>query len=196
MKVGCIDYARKYDKCQRFAKIHRSSGAPLNPILSPWSLSMWGIDLVGSLSRMKGRYKYLVVAVNYFTKWVKIKPLVEIPYERVFKFIWKMIICRYGMPFSFIIDHDTQFDNQNFEDYYTRFKSENYTPLRGTHSAMVKLRSPTRQSWTESGLFLMTQRGTGSTSSIVYSGHIGPHHEHLLDKHRIYLHSAQKRSPP
>jgi len=38
-------------------------------------------------------------------------------YEKVFHFIWKNIICRYGMPYSFITYHSTQFDYKEFKDY-------------------------------------------------------------------------------
>jgi len=39
------------------------------------------------------------------------------PYEKVYQFIWKNIICRYGLPYAFITDHGTQFDNEEFAVY-------------------------------------------------------------------------------
>jgi hypothetical protein len=41
-------------------------------------LQRWGIDIVGPLANTQGNYKYAVVAVEYFTKWIEVKPLVNI----------------------------------------------------------------------------------------------------------------------
>ena len=39
-------------------------------ILSPWPFSTWGIDIVGPLPPGKKQVKFLVVAIDYFMKWV------------------------------------------------------------------------------------------------------------------------------
>ena len=65
----------------------------------------------------RGRFKYLVVVVDYFTKWVEAEPLIDMAYDKVYQFIWKNIIFRYGLPYAFITDHGTQFDNEEFAAY-------------------------------------------------------------------------------
>ena len=45
---------------------------------SPWLSAVWGIDLIGSLPTAKGGVKYVVVAIDHFTKWVEAKPLASI----------------------------------------------------------------------------------------------------------------------
>ena len=117
MRAVCITYAKKCDKCQRFSSIQRTPQELLTPITSPWPFAMWGIDLVGSLPTTRGRLKYLAVAVDYFTKWVEAEPLIDMTYDKVYQFIWKNIICRYGLPHAFITDHGTQFDNEEFAAY-------------------------------------------------------------------------------
>ena len=49
------------------------------------------MDLVGPLPTAQGNYKYAVVAVEYFTKWIEAKPLVNITSEAVRKFFWQNI---------------------------------------------------------------------------------------------------------
>jgi hypothetical protein len=43
-----------------------------------WSLQRWGLDLLGPLPPAQGNLKYVVVAVEYFSKWIEAKPLATI----------------------------------------------------------------------------------------------------------------------
>nr|GEU51771.1 reverse transcriptase domain-containing protein [Tanacetum cinerariifolium] len=47
-------------------------------VTSAWPFSQWGIDTVGALPVAPGKVKFLVVAIDYFTKWVEAKPLASI----------------------------------------------------------------------------------------------------------------------
>ena len=60
----------------------------------------------------------MVVAIDYFSKWIEAEPLLAITMEKVRKFIWKRIICRYGIPCQLVSDSGTQFTNWRFEDFY------------------------------------------------------------------------------
>ena len=75
------------------------------------------MDLVGPLSTAQGNYKYAVVAVEYFTKWVEAKPLINITSEAVRKFFWQNIICRFGVPKELMVDNGKQFDSQLFKEF-------------------------------------------------------------------------------
>ncbi|CAL2239815.1 unnamed protein product [Prunus armeniaca] len=59
---------KKCDKCQRFGSVPHIPAEPLSPIVSPWPFAQWGLDLIGLMSQGKGQVKYVVVAVDYFTK--------------------------------------------------------------------------------------------------------------------------------
>jgi hypothetical protein len=50
------------------------------------------------LSTPQGNYKYAVVAVEYFTKWIEAKPLVNITVAGLKRFFWQNIIWRFGVP--------------------------------------------------------------------------------------------------
>jgi hypothetical protein len=51
------------------------------------------MDLVGPLPTAHGNCKFAVVAVDYFTKWVEAKALVNITATTVQKFFWQNIVC-------------------------------------------------------------------------------------------------------
>jgi len=42
--------------------------------------------------------KYLIVAVEYFTKWIEAEPVAQITAHKVQRFVWKNIVCRFGVP--------------------------------------------------------------------------------------------------
>ncbi|KAL5545737.1 hypothetical protein UlMin_005424 [Ulmus minor] len=83
----------------------------LNSVLSPWPFAKWGIDLIGPLPLGKYRMKFVVVAIDYYTKWVEAEPLSEITEARTTSFVWKNIVCRFGIPHSLVSDNGTQFDS-------------------------------------------------------------------------------------
>ena len=96
---------------------HRpSSLSQLIPLA--WPLQRWGMDLVGPLPIAQGNLKYAVVAVEYFTKWIEAKPLVNITSESARKFFWQNIICRFGVPKELTVDNGKQFDSQHFREFY------------------------------------------------------------------------------
>ena len=65
-----------------------------------WPFAQWGLDLVGPFPIAIWQLKFLVVGIDYFTKWVKAKPLGTITEKNVPNFIWKSIICHFGIPGS------------------------------------------------------------------------------------------------
>ena len=57
--------------------IHQPGGI-LNPLSSPWPFAQWGLDIVGLFPKAVGNKKYLLVGIDYFTKWVEAEPLANI----------------------------------------------------------------------------------------------------------------------
>ncbi|GKB87023.1 reverse transcriptase domain-containing protein [Tanacetum coccineum] len=55
----------------------------LTPITSPWPFYKWGIDIVGPFLEGPGKVKFLIVAIDYFTKWIEAKPVATITGEIV-----------------------------------------------------------------------------------------------------------------
>jgi len=66
-----MELVRRCDKCQRFAKLQTNPPAELSSVSSPWPFAQWGVDIVGPMPTGKGNCRFLVVPVNYFTKWAE-----------------------------------------------------------------------------------------------------------------------------
>jgi hypothetical protein len=66
------------DTCQKNSPSSKAPSQPSQLITPSWPLQRWGIDIVGPLTTTQGNYKYAVVVVEYFIKWIEAKPLVNI----------------------------------------------------------------------------------------------------------------------
>uniref|UniRef100_A0A2N9HLQ7 Integrase catalytic domain-containing protein n=1 Tax=Fagus sylvatica TaxID=28930 RepID=A0A2N9HLQ7_FAGSY len=91
--------------------------AELLPLVSPWLFAQWGMDLVGPLPKETGNRRWLIVATDYFTKWVEAEPLANIRDKDSIKFVWKNIITKFGIPKTIISDNGTQFTSKPFMKY-------------------------------------------------------------------------------
>jgi hypothetical protein len=98
------------DKCQRFAWIMTNPLENLSPITLLWPFAKWRVDIVGLMPPRKGNRRFLVVAVDYFTKWVEAEALAAITTENITKFLWRSVVCRFGIPYAFVTDSGKQFD--------------------------------------------------------------------------------------
>ncbi|GKC77597.1 reverse transcriptase domain-containing protein, partial [Tanacetum coccineum] len=73
-----------------------------------------------------GRVKFLIVAVDYFTKWIEAKPIATITGSQVKKFVWDNIVCRFGLLGEIISDNGKQFrDNPLGEVIKARLGEDN-----------------------------------------------------------------------
>ena len=72
---------------------------------------------------------FLVVGIDYFTKWVESEALAIITEKNVQNFVWKNIICRYGIPKVLVSDNGKQFDNDAFRDFCSQLGIKNHYSL-------------------------------------------------------------------
>ncbi len=112
-----MDFVRRCDRCQRNANVQRRPSAPLTSISFPWPFAQWGIDILGPFPLATGQRKFLVVSIDYFTKWVEPEPLARITEQKMRNFVWKSLICRFGLPRILISDNGRQFDNLCFREF-------------------------------------------------------------------------------
>ena len=75
-------------------------------------LHIWGIDILGLFPLSSRQVKYLVVAIEYFTKLIEVEPLVSISTQKIQTFLWKNVIFKFGVPKLLISDNGTQFANK------------------------------------------------------------------------------------
>ncbi|GKC91112.1 reverse transcriptase domain-containing protein [Tanacetum coccineum] len=68
---GCQD-------CQVHRPVPRNPQQKLTPIMSPWPFYKWGIDIAGPFLEGPGKVNFLIVAIDYFTKWIEANPVATI----------------------------------------------------------------------------------------------------------------------
>ena len=120
------DLVKKCRICQEHAKISRLLLEPLTSIASPWPFQQWGSDILGPLPIGKGQCKFIIVVVDYFTKWADAEPLATITEQKIRNFVWRAIICRFGIPRALVLDNGKQFDNTKFRDFCAELGIKNY----------------------------------------------------------------------
>ena len=99
MESDCCKFVKKCHKCQVYAdKIHVPLTL-LNDISSLWLFFMWGIDMIGMIEPKASKgHRFILVAIDYFTKWVEAASYANVTRQVVVKFIKNQLICRYDVP--------------------------------------------------------------------------------------------------
>jgi hypothetical protein len=80
--------------------------------------------LLGPLPPAQGNLKYVVVVVEYFSKWIEAKPLATITSTTIHKFFWQNIVCCFDVPKAITVDNGTQFDAETFKDFCDRIGTQ------------------------------------------------------------------------
>ena len=120
------------------------SARHLNPISNLWPFAQWGLDILGPFLRATGNRRFVLVAVDYFTKWAEAKALANIWDFDVKKFVWKNIVTRFGVLDTIISDNGLQFDSRAFRDFCrdfgitNRYSTSAYPQSNGQAKAINK----------------------------------------------------------
>ncbi|VFQ71851.1 unnamed protein product [Cuscuta campestris] len=117
MRKDCEEYVRKCPTCQQFQNMPGRPATNYTPISSVIPFSRWGIDIVGALPKGIAQARWIVVAIDYFTKWVEAEPLAGITGRQMIDFVGTNILCRFGVPKQIISDNGTQFEEAEFQDF-------------------------------------------------------------------------------
>nr|GEX70509.1 reverse transcriptase domain-containing protein [Tanacetum cinerariifolium] len=99
-------------KCLTLGKISQRDEMPQNSIQVCEIFDVWGIDFIGPFSSSRGN-KYILMAVDYFSKWVEAKALPTNDARVVCKFL-NSLFARFGTPRAIISDRGTHFYNEKF----------------------------------------------------------------------------------
>ena len=87
MQADAKAYVKVCDQCQRFSNVPRQPSEYLTPMMAPWPFAQWGLDILGLFPLGAKKMKFLVVDIDYFTKWVKAEPLANITQHNVKNFM-------------------------------------------------------------------------------------------------------------
>ncbi|GJR83677.1 reverse transcriptase domain-containing protein [Tanacetum coccineum] len=117
------ELVKNCDSCQRQGKISQRDEMPQNSIQVCEIFDVWGIDFMGPFPSSRGN-KYILVAVDYLSKWVEAKALPTNDARVVCKFL-KSLFARFGAPRAIISDRGTHFCNDQFANVMLNTESLN-----------------------------------------------------------------------
>jgi hypothetical protein len=110
------ELVRRCQGCQYFAKQQHVPAYKLVTIPQTWPFTCWGLDMIGPLSTASGGFDRVLVAIDKFTKWIKVKPVTCPKADRVLDFLDELV-HRYGLPHRIITDLGSNFNNHQFWEY-------------------------------------------------------------------------------
>ncbi|GJS89967.1 putative nucleotidyltransferase, ribonuclease H [Tanacetum coccineum] len=92
MHADAKEEVDKCDSCQIHSPIPRLPKTHMTSIMAPWPFYQWGMDILGPLTPARGGAKFVIVAIDYFTKWIEAKPLVKITGKEVIRFVMDFLL--------------------------------------------------------------------------------------------------------
>ncbi|GJY06887.1 reverse transcriptase domain-containing protein [Tanacetum coccineum] len=95
-------------------QVPRSENKKVDALSKITSIS-FGIDIAGPFPERPGKVKFLIVAIDYFTKWIEAKPVATITGNQVKKFVCNNIVCRFGLPGEIVSNNEKQFRDNPFK---------------------------------------------------------------------------------
>ncbi|CAJ2646963.1 unnamed protein product [Trifolium pratense] len=144
MLKDCIDFAKGCQECQKHAGIQHVPASELHSIIKPWPFRGWALDLIGEIKPASSKnQKYIIVGVDYFTKWIEAIPLPNVDQEEVISFIQNHIIYRFGIPETITTDQGSVFTGRKMQEFarQTGFKLLTSTPYYAQANVEIYLQS-------------------------------------------------------
>ena len=116
----CFDFCKTCVQCQQLGGVTKRNMMPLTPILIIEIFDCWGIDFMGPFPPSFG-YLYILLSVDYVSKWVEAIPTRTNDHKVVLKFIKEHIFSRFGTPRAIISDGGLHFCNRSFENLLKKY---------------------------------------------------------------------------
>ncbi|RDX73765.1 Gypsy retrotransposon integrase-like protein 1, partial [Mucuna pruriens] len=123
MESDCCQHVRRCTKCQVYANNIHVAPSELHSLTFPWPFAMWGLDMIGPIE------SFILVAIDYFTKWVEAASYASVTKSIVVKFIKRDIIYRYGLPAHIITDNGTNLNNKIMPELCEQFKIKHHNSM-------------------------------------------------------------------
>ncbi|KAK2444202.1 hypothetical protein QL285_015246 [Trifolium repens] len=118
MLKDCIEFAKGCQECQRHSGIQHVPASELHSIVKPWPFRSWALDLIGEIKPASSKnQRYILVGIDYFTKWIEAIPLPNVDQEAVINFIQNYIIYRFGIPETITTDQGSVFTGRKMQEF-------------------------------------------------------------------------------
>ena len=133
-------FVLKCDRCQRIGNIGHRNDMPLINIIEIELFDVWGVDFMGPFPSSFGN-KYILVGVDYVSKWVEAIASPTNDGRVVTKFLRRNIFTRFGTPRAIISDGGSHFCNRQFESLLAKYgvKHKVATPYHPQTSGQVEI---------------------------------------------------------
>nr|GEW08877.1 reverse transcriptase domain-containing protein [Tanacetum cinerariifolium] len=153
-----FELVKHCDSCQSQGKVSQKDKMPQNLIQICKIFDVWGIDFMGPFPSSKGN-KYILVAVDYLSKWVEAKALPTNDARVIVKFL-KSLISQFGTPKAIISDRGTHFWNDQFSRVMAKYGVSHHlsTAYHPQTSGQVKV--------TNRGLKCILERTVGENRAL------------------------------
>jgi len=123
METDYIQYVWKCHQFQIYAAMIKVPPNELNATSSPWPFATWGMDVIGPIepAASNGRM-FILVAIDYFTKWVKAASYRVVTKKVMADFVRDQIVCRFGILESIITDNGSNLNSDLMKAMCETFK--------------------------------------------------------------------------
>jgi transposase InsO family protein len=134
-------YYKGCEACQKFGKVQSAPASMLHPIVKLWPFRGWSLDFIGEIhpSSTKG-HRFVLMATDYFTKWVEAVPLKNMTHREVISFVLEHIVHRFGIPQTLTTDQGASFMSHRFREFAAslRIKLLNSSPYYAQANGQVE----------------------------------------------------------
>ncbi|CAL8162367.1 unnamed protein product [Prunus armeniaca] len=118
---NCIEYAKGCIKCQIYGPIQRVPADALHPVTKPWPFRGWAVNIIGKIHpAASNQHAWVLVATDYFTKWVEAESYRSISSTQVVRFFENHIVHRFGIPETITADNGPVFASAETQEYAER----------------------------------------------------------------------------
>eukprot|EP00253_Pinus_taeda_P035206 PITA_35206 len=102
---------------ERFAGRQQLKSLPLKLVHTNGPFQQWGLDFIGEINpHSSGQHKWILVATNYFTKWIEVIPTKNVDHQVVIKFLNENIFTRFVCPTKLVTDNAATFKAKQLVD--------------------------------------------------------------------------------
>jgi hypothetical protein len=111
---------KRCDKCHLYTNKSHEPPSLLQPIITTGPFCKWGINFVTCNLTSSNEHKYIVIAVDYFTKWDESMPTFNNTTDTTTCVFFNHIISHFGVPLQLVSDHGKNFENEIFMELSSR----------------------------------------------------------------------------
>jgi hypothetical protein len=110
----CIHAVKRCNKCQLYANKAQAPPTLLHTVVTADPFCKWDIDFMTCNPPSSNGQKYIVVAIDYFTKWVEVMSTFNNIAGTTTSFFFNHVITCFEIPLQLVSDHGKHFDNEIF----------------------------------------------------------------------------------